>query len=192
LTARITLGLLLCVAVALLFLALYARTASAVEYVDGRWTDDRGNVWLTDREVWWSPPSSLYYVNGWWRDGAGRYWDAATKLWLTVQSYGANPITLDVVSSHRTSGVERWRDLVASVFPAWAVNDVLAVMACESNGDPWATGAAGERGLMQMRPRYHQWRADLYGGNLYDAETNIRAAHHLWREQGFRPWTCRP
>lgn len=176
-TARLSVALLLVV-------LTLPGTASAVEYVGGRWTDDRGNVWLTDREVWWHPERGLYYVDGYWRDGAGRYWDAATNVWRKVQSYGANPI-IDVVSGHR-SGVEQWRDLVASVFPAWAVDDVLRVMACESNGDPWATGAAGERGLLQIHPRYH---ADA----TYDPEGNLRAAYRISNGgQSWAAWTCKP
>jgi len=82
-------------------------------------------------------------------------------------------------------GVERWRPLVASIFPAWAVDTVLRVMWCESRGNPNATGAAGEMGLMQIHPR---WHADA----TYDPEGNLRAAYRISSGgTDWSAWTCR-
>ncbi len=81
-------------------------------------------------------------------------------------------------------GVEQWRPLVASIFPAWAVDTVLAVMWCESRGDPNATGAAGERGLLQIHPRWHY-------DATYDPEGNLRAAYRISSGgTDWSAWTC--
>lgn len=88
--------------------------------------------------------------------------------------------------SNWTGGVEQWRPLVASIFPARAVDTVLAVMWCESRGDPNATGAIGERGLMQIAP---QWHPD----STYDPEGNLRAAYRISSGgTDWSAWTCRP
>lgn len=81
------------------------------------------------------------------------------------------------------AGVEQWRGLVASIFPAWAVSTVLRIMRCESNGDPNATGAAGERGLMQIHPIHHD--------STYDPYLNLIAAFRI-SEGGtnWSAWSC--
>ena len=68
-------------------------------------------------------------------------------------------------------GVERWRGLVALIFPAENVERVLRVMTCESHGDPNATGGVGERGLMQIHP--------IHSDSTYDPEGNLRAAFRI-------------
>lgn len=68
-------------------------------------------------------------------------------------------------------GVERWRGLVAAIFPAENVDRVLRVMTCESHGDPNATGGVGERGLMQIHP--------IHSDSTYDPEGNLRAAYRI-------------
>lgn len=87
--------------------------------------------------------------------------------------------------------VEQWRGLVASIWPASEVDNVLAVMQCESGGNRYAHNTAGEdsRGLMQINvgPGAHtQWASY----NLFDPETNLRLAYQLWQSQGWAPWTC--
>jgi hypothetical protein len=174
----ITLGVTIvsCLLAGLLGVVLGGLIAQADAEWDGeRWRDERGNVWLDDREVWWNPPTGLYYVGGFWRDGAGRYWDGNGWRWPVI----------DLVSSHRTPGVEHWRQLVMSIFGAARADAVLAIMRCESNGDPWATGAQGEVGLMQIHPRYH---ADA----TYDPEGNLRAAYRISRGGAdWSAWSCR-
>lgn len=87
--------------------------------------------------------------------------------------------------------VEQWRGLVASIWPTSEVDNVLAVMQCESGGNPNAHNTAGEdsRGLMQINvgPGAHtQWASY----NLFDPETNLRLAYELWKTSGWSPWTC--
>lgn len=81
-------------------------------------------------------------------------------------------------------GVEQWRWLVASIFPAWAVDKVLDVMDCESEGDPNATGAQGEMGLMQLHPK---WHSDA----TYDPYGNLVAAYRISSGgTDWSAWTC--
>lgn len=83
-------------------------------------------------------------------------------------------------------GVEQWRELVASVFPASAIDAVLRVMACESGGNPNVTGAAGEMGLMQIHPR---WHSDA----TYDPLGNLLAAYRISSGgTDWSAWTCKP
>ena len=67
---------------------------------------------------------------------------------------------------------KRYRGLVESIFPAFAVEAVLQVMACESHGNPNAIGAAGELGLLQIHPRWHP-------DATLDPEGNLRAAFRI-------------
>lgn len=80
--------------------------------------------------------------------------------------------------------VERWRNLVASVFQPWNVDYVLAIIQCESYGNPDATGAAGERGLLQIHP--------IHGSlSTYDPAGNIAAAWIISNYgTDFSPWSC--
>jgi len=56
--------------------------------------------------------------------------------------------------------VRRWEQLARSAAAAWSTRAgveippglVLAMIDKESSGDPWASGDAGERGLMQVMP----------------------------------------
>jgi hypothetical protein len=92
---------------------------------------------------------------------------------------GSNP------SVPATSGVEQWRPLVESIFPAFAVETALRIMRCESSGNPNATGAAGEMGLFQIHPRWHPDATyDPYGNML--AAFRISGGGTSWGA-----WTCR-
>lgn len=83
------------------------------------------------------------------------------------------------------AGVEQWRSLVASIFPAWAVDTALRIMSCESNGDPNAVGAQGELGLFQVHPR---WHSDA----TLDPLGNVRAAYRISNGgRDWSAWSCR-
>jgi hypothetical protein len=89
-----------------------------------------------------------------------------------------------VEAAHWNPDVERWRPLIASIFPAWAVSSALAIIQCESGGDPNATGAQGERGLFQVHPRWHP-------DSTYDPEGNVRAAYRISAGgQNWVAWSC--
>lgn len=86
------------------------------------------------------------------------------------------------------AGVERWRPLVASVFPSWAVDDVLAVMECESHGQNVQNAGGGPYfGPMQV------WSGNfLPGEDWWDVPTNIRVAFRVWSATGWSLWSCKP
>jgi hypothetical protein len=98
--------------------------------------------------------------------------------------------------------VERWRSLVAVYFPAELVDQALAVMDCESFGDPTITNHhSGAAGLYQHMPRYWPSRsaaAGFPGASIYDGEANIAASAWLVdrsMDAGLDPWfhwACRP
>lgn len=74
--------------------------------------------------------------------------------------------------------------MVEQVFPRFAVETALRIMHCESRGDPNATGAAGEMGLMQIHPR---WHADA----TYDPLGNLLAAYRIsGGGRDWSAWTC--
>ena len=90
-------------------------------------------------------------------------------------------------------GVEQWRELVASYFPATSVNKALKVMRCESNGRPDAvnqnTNKSTDYGLFQINS-VHSQRVDGDLESLFDPTTNVRVASEIYSEQGFNPWVC--
>ncbi len=98
--------------------------------------------------------------------------------------------------------VERWRPLVSAYFPAARVDEALAVIRCESFGDPDSYNPySGASGLFQFLPS--TWattspRAGFGGASVFDAESNIGtaawlSAYYDGRGSGpWAPWTCRP
>lgn len=74
--------------------------------------------------------------------------------------------------------------------PEHVVREAIAVAECESGLDPSAQSPGGHAGLFQLAPRYH---ADRLGRpvDLFNAGDNAAVALDLWREQSWRPWTCR-
>lgn len=125
----------------------------------------------------------------------------------------ANPTTTAPTTPPTTSGgggggpwnhppsVEQWRGLVSAYFPANRVEEALAIMDCESNGDPNAHNPySGAAGLFQFLPG--TWastspQAGFAGASVYDAEANIGSAAWLgsyYESRGdyfWRPWSCR-
>lgn len=86
--------------------------------------------------------------------------------------------------------VEQWRSLVAAYFPADQVNLALAVMNCESGGNPGAYNTAyGASGLMQV---LRSW-ADNFGytpQQLFDPSINLHVASILYYDGGWRHWNA--
>lgn len=104
-------------------------------------------------------------------------------------------------TSAGSRSVESWRPAVARFFPADLVEDALAIMACESGGDPSAVNTAlGAAGLYQFLPG--TWAVASIGAGVsassaLDGEANIAAAAWLadyYRSRTgdpWRPWGCR-
>ncbi len=107
--------------------------------------------------------------------------------------------------------MERWRALVEETFPAGEVNDVLAVIQCESYGDPsqrnmeeWGQESIG---LMQINEGWltgwdvEKWRFPGHNGqpvDLHDPATNLRAAKFIryyedvTEQEAWSQWACKP
>jgi len=99
------------------------------------------------------------------------------------------------------AGVEHWRDLVARYFPSETIDDALAVMRCESRGNPDAVNtASGATGLFQFMAGTWAWvtvQSGWGGANRFDPEANVAMASWLVDyslESGRGPWdrwSCR-
>jgi peptidoglycan hydrolase CwlO-like protein len=97
--------------------------------------------------------------------------------------------------------VERWRSLVGSYFPASRIDEALAILECESLGDPDAYNPySGASGLFQFIPS--TWastspKAGFPQASPFDPEANIGTAAWLANRydelgQGYwAPWSCR-
>ena len=79
---------------------------------------------------------------------------------------------------------EGWQDIVKRNFPPSEHNHALAVVACESGGNPNAISKTDDHGLFQI----HQglW----YGQQIYDPEFNTQVAFKKFQRRGWSPWTC--
>lgn len=93
--------------------------------------------------------------------------------------------------------VERWRPLTSSHFPSGRVDEALAVIECESRGDPNAYNPySGASGLFQFLPS--TWatvspRAGYGGASVFEPEANIATAAWLtdyYESRGSDPWSA--
>jgi hypothetical protein len=120
----------------------------------------------------------------------------------TRPSSGTTTTTADPPDRTFRPSVERWRQLVAAYFPGGRVDEALAVMDCESRGDPEAYNpSSGASGLFQFLPG--TWavasaRAGFAGASVFDPEANIGSADWLteyYAESGksyWAAWHCKP
>lgn len=68
---------------------------------------------------------------------------------------------------------------------SWPVNMALAIMACESGGNPNAVSRTNDHGLFQI----HNGLVS-YGGQIYDPASNIRIAYeNYYKTRGWQPWS---
>jgi hypothetical protein len=98
--------------------------------------------------------------------------------------------------------VEEWRPLVSDYFRAGLVDDALAVMDCESRGNPLALNpVSGAAGLFQFIPNTWEWaseNAGFAGVSPFEPEANIAAAAWLVERSieagdgAWSHWNCRP
>jgi hypothetical protein len=96
---------------------------------------------------------------------------------------------------------EAWRPVVAAHFPADRVDEALAIIQCESGGDPGIVNPySGAAGLFQFLPG--TWAAASVSAgvgdrSVFDGEANIIAAAWLsgyYASRGYspwQPWACR-
>jgi hypothetical protein len=97
-------------------------------------------------------------------------------------------------------GVEQWRALVTFYWPPELVEWALAIMNCESHGNPWAENPySSAAGLFQfLRSTWDRGPAPALGLGTYDSgavfnpELNIRAAAWLYANWGgTSQWSCK-
>lgn len=121
-------------------------------------------------------------------------WLLAYVVWLASLVGGSVEVQPSPVPTiEPTAEPASLRDIICSY--DWPCEEALAVAHCESRFVATATGSVGERGWFQLRPEFHQWRADAAygpGADLYDPVVNTAAAYSLWTELGWQPWSCRP
>ena len=89
---------------------------------------------------------------------------------------GASASAQSISTSQCSVGA--WSDLVCAY--GWDCNWALAVIQCESSGNPDAYNPAGYVGLFQV------WEG--HGPNLRDPATNVAAAYSLYLSGGSSHW----
>ena len=115
------------------------------------------------------------------------------QAWLDHQANPPRPpIYLPVQFRGMGSGTEQWRELVSRHFPADQVDYALAIMACESGGNPNALNLEGSsaRGLFQILASLWVPTFGVSYEAFYDPETNVRLAREIWNQSGWEPWSC--
>ena len=97
--------------------------------------------------------------------------------------------------------IEQWRPLVETYFPSSRVDEALAILQCESLGDPDAYNPySGASGLYQFLPS--TWastspKAGFSGASPFDPEANVGTAawlanrYHELGQGHWAPWSCR-
>ena len=102
-------------------------------------------------------------------------------------------------------GVDQWRTLISSYFPAHAVEQAMRVLYgtanCpngESGGDPAAYNAGNYGGFQVAYPTHRDKLIRVAGVDdpslLFDPAVNTGVAYLVWLESGggtFLPWACR-
>lgn len=100
-----------------------------------------------------------------------------------------------------SGSAEQWRSMVSQFFPSDRVDQALAIIDCESNGNPNAENPySGAAGLFQFLPS--TWASTApnagYGGaSVFDPEANIASAawlanrYHQLGKPYWQAWSCR-
>jgi tetratricopeptide (TPR) repeat protein len=122
-------------------------------------------------------------------------------------AYQAALVELEEAIAYRNAigpSVEKWRPLVEEHFPADLVDQALAVMRCESWGNPFAVNPySGASGLFQFMAGTWAWTAPAagYAGvDRFDPEANVASAAYLvdysirtgHRNGAWGRWSCQP
>ena len=94
-----------------------------------------------------------------------------------------------------TGDVEMWRPLVTQYFQPNDVEWALAIIQCESSGNPNALHPGSlASGLMQHLQRYwadRSARAGWSGASVFDPEANIAVGAWLYYTGGPGHWVCK-
>lgn len=90
--------------------------------------------------------------------------------------------------------VEMWRVLVEE-YP-WPVEEALAIIGCESSGNPDVISRTNDWGLFQHHFRFWEDRSAQAGYTSFvsplDPKVNIHVAYWLWNSKGgsWEDWVC--
>lgn len=146
-------------------------------------------------QIWWVPPELA--------DPLPRY-IAVPARQQRAELRAAPPPTVAappaIAEPPPPTAVEQWRPLVQAYWPPELVEWALAIMACESGGNPSAKNrTSSAAGLFQfLRSTWDRGPAPALGlgsydsGAVYDPETNIRAAAWLYANWGgTSQWECK-
>lgn len=109
------------------------------------------------------------------RELSAEWYDPQPVDTIVYYSTAAAPAPAPIAPSV-SSGA--WSDIVCSY--SWNCNTALAIIQCESSGNPNAYNPAGYVGLFQI------WEG--HGANLTDPATNIAAAYSLYLSGGWGHW----
>ena len=104
----------------------------------------------------------------------------------------SNPATYEAAPSRAAIA-----ELICSPAYDWPCKEALRVSYCESR---WDSGAysSGNYGIFQINAIHRGRLQSVSGGEgddlarLFDPHINTQVAYSIWREQGWRPWACRP
>ena len=110
------------------------------------------------------------------------------------------------------NAVSQWRDLVSDHFPQGQVDRALAIIQCESHGDPMAHNGrdpgTGSYGLFQInsgwvkgfilesgvRSHNRSLNSNVHGvsstDDLYDPYLNVASAAYIQSNYGWKQWSC--
>ena len=120
--------------------------------------------------------------------------EPTTTTTVAARSAAPAPTPKVVAPAPAPRPVEEWRTLVSAYFAPSDVDKALAVISCESGGDPNAQNpSSGAAGLFQHIPRYWAERASavgLPGASIFDPVANVSAAAYLVYSVGWSPWNA--
>jgi soluble lytic murein transglycosylase-like protein len=86
--------------------------------------------------------------------------------------------------------VERWRPLIASVFPAAEVDTALCIIRHESGGNPDADNPrSSAKGLFQVLGSMWAPHYGVSQTELYDPVANVQIAGDIWENYGWSAWS---
>ena len=125
---------------------------------------------------------------------------ALTMVWVTVVEADEADASIDYCKlalylnyvRGPSGGADHWRPCL-ELF-SWDTEEALKIMDCESRGissavnnwHPSDTAHGGSWGLFQLA--YRWWLQGV--AEPLDPMVNMRIAHDIYVEQGWRPWSC--
>lgn len=90
---------------------------------------------------------------------------------------------------------EQWRSTVAQYFPTNRIDWAVAIIGCESRGDPMAVGDHNDSGLFQFIRGTWGWVAESTGSPAFDEarfDVHWQMTNAVWllSHGGAQHWTC--